>query len=310
MTDAGTPLSVGPGGTLLEPPGYPDPAAGGRQKEGRGGLLGFARTEKLGAAAAVAILLIALAAILATLVAPHDPLTQDRRAFMDAPSSTYLFGTDDLGRDIFSRLLHGARISLYVGAMTVVLSSVIGTTLGLISGYFGGVVDTVIQRFVDAVLAVPGLILALFIAALLGPSTRNVILALTVLETPRFARIARGETVQIRRQEYVEAAKVLGARPRWILLRHAIPNMAAPLVVVASLVFGQAIVAEAGLSFLGIGTPPPNPSWGLMLSQASRYLESAPWMVIFPGATLSVTVLAFNIFGDALRDYFDPKLIR
>lgn len=277
---------------------------------GRRGVIGFLRSERLGAVAAAVIVLLALAALLAPIVAPHDPLTQDRRAFMDAPSASYFFGTDDLGRDIFSRLLHGARISLYVGAMTVALSLVLGTTLGAISGYFGGFVDTVIQRFVDAVLAVPGLILALFIAALLGPSTRNVILALTILETPRFARIARGEMVQIRRQEYVEAAKVLGARPRWILLRHGVPNMAAPLVVVASLVFGQAIVAEAGLSFLGIGTPPPDPSWGLMLSQASRYLESAPWMVIFPGATLSAAVLAFNIFGDALRDYFDPKLIR
>lgn len=289
--------------------GAPAPGAAAVARERRG-IIGFLRSERLGAVATVLIVLLALAALFAPVVAPHDPLTQDRRAFMDAPSAKYFFGTDDLGRDIFSRLLHGARISLYVGAMTVLLSLVLGTALGAISGYFGGFVDTVIQRFVDAILAVPGLILALFIAALLGPSTRNVILALTILETPRFARIARGEMVQIRRQEYVEAAKVLGARPRWVLLRHGVPNMAAPLVVVASLVFGQAIVAEAGLSFLGIGTPPPDPSWGLMLSQASRYLESAPWMVIFPGATLSLAVLAFNIFGDALRDYFDPKLIR
>jgi len=289
--------------------GAPVPSAGDVPR-GRRGVIGFLRSERLGAVAAAVIVLLALAALFAPAVAPHDPLTQDRTAFMDAPSGSYFFGTDDLGRDIFSRLLHGARISLYVGAMTVALSLVLGTALGAISGYFGGFIDTVIQRFVDAILAVPGLILALFIAALLGPSTRNVILALTILETPRFARIARGEMVQIRRQEYVEAAKVLGARPRWVLLRHGVPNMAAPLVVVASLVFGQAIVAEAGLSFLGIGTPPPDPSWGLMLSQASRYLESAPWMVIFPGATLSAAVLAFNIFGDALRDYFDPKLIR
>lgn len=310
MTALQPSMPAGGDATALEGAPPPDPGRGLERREGRGGILGFARAEHLGAAAAAVIVLLALGAILAPVLAPYDPLTQDRTAFMNGPSSTYFFGTDDLGRDIFSRLLHGARISLYVGSMTVVLSVLFGTTLGLVSGYFGGIVDTLIQRLVDAILAVPGLILALFIAALLGPSTRNVILALTVLETPRFARIARGETVQIRRQEYVEAAKVLGARPRWILLRHAIPNMLAPLVVVASLVFGQAIVAEAGLSFLGIGTPPPNPSWGLMLSQASRYLESAPWMVIFPGATLSVAVLAFNIFGDALRDYFDPKLIR
>lgn len=289
--------------------GAPAPGAADVPK-GRRGVIGFLRSERLGAVAAAVIVLLALAALFAPIVAPHDPLAQDRGAFMDAPSASYFFGTDDLGRDIFSRLLHGARISLYVGAVTVALSLVLGTALGAISGYFGGFVDTVIQRFVDAVLAVPGLILALFIAALLGPSTRNVILALTILETPRFARIARGEMVQIRRQEYVEAARVLGARPRWVLLRHGVPNMAAPLVVVASLVFGQAIVAEAGLSFLGIGTPPPDPSWGLMLSQASRYLESAPWMVIFPGVVLSAAVLAFNIFGDALRDYLDPKLIR
>lgn len=310
MTTLDPSVSADPDGTPPAGALPPDPGTGQHGRRGRSGILGFARTERLGAAAAALILLLALAAILAPLVAPHDPLTQDRSAFMVAPSSTYFFGTDDLGRDIFSRLLHGARISLYVGGMTVLLSVVIGTTLGLISGYFSGVVDTLIQRLVDAILAVPALVLALFIAALLGPSTRNVILALTVIETPRFARIARGETVQIRRQEYVEAAQVLGARPRWILARHAVPNMLAPLLVVASLVFGQAIVAEAGLSFLGIGTPPPEPSWGLMLSQASRYLESAPWMVIFPGVTLSVFVLAFNLFGDALRDYFDPKLIR
>ena len=270
----------------------------------------FVKTQPVGVVAALGIIILLLAALFAPWIAPHDPVEQNRQDFMVGPSAQFFFGTDDLGRDIFSRILHGARISLYVGTMVTLFSMVLGSAVGILSGYLGGWVDTILQRIVDAIMAVPTLILALFIAALLGPSTRNVVLALVIVLVPRFSRIARGEMLRIRSEDYVEAARALGAGPSRVMLRHGLPNMLPPIIVVASLNFGIAIIAEAALSFLGIGTPPPNPSWGLMLSQASRFMEIAPWMVIFPGLILSLSVLAFNLFGDALRDFLDPKLVR
>ncbi len=268
----------------------------------------FVRTQPTGALSLLFILLMTLTALLSPVLAPYEPDAQYRESIMVGPNADFWMGTDDLGRDVFSRILHGARISLYVGLVTVVLSLIFGTLLGVVSGYFGGVVDMVIQRIMDGIMAVPALILALFIVALLGPDTKHVILALVVVETPRFARIVRGEMLKIRETTYVEAAKAMGARAWRIMLRHGVPNMVAPLTVLASLAFGGAIIAEASLSFLGIGTPPPNPSWGLMLSGATRYMENAPWLVVFPGLALSLSVLAFNLLGDALRDYFDPRL--
>lgn len=285
----------------------PKPQRGARFKEG---VKRFVSTQPVGVVAAVGILILLLAALFAPWIAPHDPVEQNRQAFMEGPSSQFWFGTDDLGRDIFSRIIHGARISLYVSTTVTLGSMVIGSALGILSGYFKGWVDTVLQRFVDAIMAVPTLILALFIAALLGPSTRNVVLALVIVLVPRFSRISRGEMLRIRGEDYVDAARALGASPWRIMIRHGLPNMLPPIIVVASLNFGIAVIAEASLSFLGIGTPPPNPSWGLMLSQASRFMEIAPWMVIFPGLVLSLSVLAFNLFGDALRDFLDPKLVR
>jgi ABC-type dipeptide/oligopeptide/nickel transport system permease subunit len=285
----------------------PKPQRGARFMEG---LKRFVTTQPVGVVAAAGIIILLLAALFAPWIAPHDPVEQNRQAFMEGPSSQFWFGTDDLGRDIFSRIIHGARISLYVSTLVTLGSMVIGSALGIMSGYFKGWVDTVLQRFVDAIMAVPTLILALFIAALLGPSTRNVVLALVIVLVPRFSRISRGEMLRIRGEDYVDAARALGASPWRIMIRHGLPNMLPPIIVVASLNFGIAIIAEASLSFLGIGTPPPNPSWGLMLSQASRFMEIAPWMVIFPGLVLSLSVLAFNLFGDALRDFLDPKLVR
>ena len=268
----------------------------------------FIFTQKIGFASLLIILIVFAVAIFAPVIAPFDPVSQDRTAFLAAPSSQHVMGTDDLGRDVFSRLIFGARISLLVGIATVGISVVFGTLIGMISGYFGGFVDMVIQRIMDAIMSIPALILALFIAALLGPAIQNVIIALVIIETPRFARIVRGEMMRIRESNYVEASRSVGAGSFRIIMRHGLPNMMAPIIVMASLAFGQTIIAEASLSFLGIGTPPPNPSWGLMLSDASRYMESAPWLVLFPGLALCVLVLAFNLFGDALRDFLDPKM--
>lgn len=268
----------------------------------------FFKVQKLGVVSLAVIVFFTIMAIFAPLFATHDPVSQNRAAFMHAPSSAHIMGTDDLGRDVYSRIVFGARISLFVGFAVVVLSLIIGTILGVVSGYFGGWTDMIIQRIMDAVLAIPPLILALFIAALLGPKIENVIIALVVVNIPQFARITRGEMLRIKEINFVEAARAAGSSASRIIFKHGIPNMMAPIIVISSLTFGQAIIAEAALSFLGIGTPPPNPSWGLMLSGASSYMENAPWMVIFPGLVLSLSVLAFNLLGDALRDHLDPKL--
>ncbi|RFU65266.1 ABC transporter permease [Peribacillus glennii] len=268
----------------------------------------FIKTQKIGVISLSIIMLFILLAAFAPLIAPYDPIEQDRSAFMLAPTAAHIMGTDDLGRDIFSRIIFGARVSLLVGIATVAISMICGTILGVISGYFGKVIDMAIQRVMDAIMAIPPLILALFIAALLGPAIKNVIIALTIVNIPHFARITRGEMLRIKEMNYVEASRSAGSGALRIIAKHGIPNMMAPIIVIASLTFGQSIIAEASLSFLGIGTPPPNPSWGLMLSGASSYMENAPWMVLFPGLVLSIAVLAFNLLGDALRDFLDPKL--
>lgn len=270
----------------------------------------FIRTQPLGVLSLVIIGAFLIIAILAPWIAPFDPVAQDRTSFLVGPNGSHWFGTDELGRDILSRIIHGSRISLYVGAATTVGSFVIGSIVGLLAGYLGGKVDAVAQSVIDALLTVPPLVLALFIAALLGPSVRNVVIALTILQIPRMARIARGEMQRIKSLDFVESATALGSGPMRIMLLHGFPNMLPSLIVVASLGFGGAIIAEASLSFLGVGTPPPNPSWGLMLSNGSSYFQIAPWLVIFPGVAISLIVLAFNLFGDTLRDFLDPKLVR
>ena len=272
----------------------------------------FRRDHLMGLLFGLIILFLIIVAIAAPLIATHDPSTIGRtpEAKLASPSGDHLFGTDHLGRDIFSRVVFGARTSLIVATATVVIPTVIGTLLGAASGYLGGWVDMVIQRIVDAVLSIPVLILALFIASLLGASIVNVVLALSIIYIPRFSRIARGEMLRIRAAEYVTAAEALGAKPRRIIFKHGIPNLVAPIIVLASLTFGQAIVAEAALSFLGVGAPITEPSWGRMLSVSREYMTVAWWTVMFPGLALSVGVLAFNLFGDALRDHLDPKLVR
>lgn len=272
----------------------------------------FAKDHKLGVVFGVIILLLVIMALAAPLIATHDPseISRARDSRLAGPSGGHIMGTDHLGRDMFSRVVYGARTSLIVASATVIISTVIGTLMGAVSGYLGGWVDMVIQRIVDAVLSIPVLILALFIASLLGASIVNVVLALSIIYIPRFSRIARGEMLRIRAAEYVTAAEALGAKPRRIVMKHGVPNLAAPIIILASLTFGQAIVAEAALSFLGVGAPITEPSWGRMLSSSREYMTVAWWTVFFPGAVLSLAVLAFNLFGDALRDHLDPKLVR
>jgi peptide/nickel transport system permease protein len=274
------------------------------------GLRGFVRAQPLGAVALALVTLFVLVALLAPWIAPHDPLEQFRRDLLDAPSARYLLGTDDLGRDVLSRAIHGARTSLLVGVVTTGVSMVLGTTIGVVSGYCGRAVDIVLQRIMDTIQAVPGIVLLLFIAVVLGPSVRNTIIALTVVITPSFNRIARGETLRVRQERYIESARATGAGPLRILRRHVLPNMFAQVLTLASLIFAGVIIAESALSFLGIGAPPPTPSWGGMLSEGVRYVERAPWIILVPAVLLSLGVFSFNLLGDALRDHLDPRLTR
>jgi peptide/nickel transport system permease protein len=278
------------------------------RRTARRGLRHLVRTQPLGVVALALIALFVLAAVLAPVLAPFDPVAQHRESFQQPPSAQFLMGTDDLGRDIFSRVLYGARTSLLVSVATLTAGGIIGIAIGVASGYVGGsALDTALQRVMDTLMAIPGIVLLLFVAALLGPSVRNTVIALSLLVIPSFNRVARGEMLRIREELYIESARASGCSTWRILRRHGLPNLLAPLLVVTSLLFAIVIIAESALSFLGIGTPPPTPSWGAMLSEGSRYMEIAPWMVVFPGGILTVAVLAFNLLGDALRDFFDPK---
>jgi len=268
----------------------------------------FVRSQPLGAVALTLIAFFVVVAALAPWISPYDPMAQHREAVMMPPSADFLFGTDDLGRDVFSRVLYGARTSLLISVATLLCGGLIGVAIGVLSGYFGGTwVDNILQRFMDALMAVPSIVLLLFIAALLGPSIRNTVIALSLLVIPSFNRVSRGEMLRIREETYVEAARAVGCSTPRIIFRYGLPNLMAPMFVLVSLVFAIVLIAESSLSFLGIGTPPPTPSWGRMLSEGSAQLEIAPWMALFPGLALSFSVLAFNLLGDALRDHLDPK---
>ena len=271
-------------------------------------VLRFARRSPLGTAALIFVLALALIAIAAPLIAPFDPVQFHRVDRLNGPGSPYWLGTDSNGRDQLSRLIYGARVSLYVGLVPVVISVGIGTTLGAISGYLGGVVDLVIQRLMDALMAIPALIIALTLVSLLGPSQNNVVLAIAVVTFPAVNRVARAATLQVINLPYVLAAQSIGASDVRLLLFHILPNILAPVIVLAASIVGGAILAEAGLSFLGLGIPPPTATWGNMLSGDNRAVfQVAPWLVIFPGIAITLTVLAFNLLGDTLRDMLDPK---
>jgi peptide/nickel transport system permease protein len=273
------------------------------------GVLTFLRTKPLGALGGLLILVLVLTAIFAPALAPHDPLRINSTDRLQPPGTTYLMGTDDFGRDILSRVIYGARISMLIGLGAVGISTFLATVLGMISGFYGGKVDTLLQRALDTLMAFPGLIILLTIMAMLGQGLGNVILALGIGGTAGNARIVRSAVLAIKGNQYIEAARALGGRDWQILLRYILPNIAAPIMVVATLGLGVAILAESSVSFLGLGVPPPTPSWGGMLSGSGRtYMLKAPWMAIFPGIAISLAVFGFNMLGDALRDMLDPKL--
>ena len=275
----------------------------------------FAKRKPVGFASITGILLIVFAAIFANLISPHDPLRQFGDMAFASPFSIspegkpYILGGDTLGRDVFARILHGARISLYVGIASVSLGVSIGSVIGLTSGYLGGWWDRVTQRIMDGTMALPPLILALLIASVLGPSTLNTTLAIAVVWVPTVNRVVRGSVLSAKETPYVTAAHAIGCSDVRVGVRHILPNILAPLTVLATLMIAQAILLEASLSFLGVGTPPPTPSWGAMVSGPARdYIAHEPLLLIFPGGVLALTILAFSLAGDMLRDLWDPKL--
>jgi peptide/nickel transport system permease protein len=284
------------------------PVAGPRVHERRWAVLKRALTAR-GAPVGMAVLVVAvLVAILAPLLAPYDPLKQDLSNPLLAPSAAHLLGTDNLGRDIVARVIYGTRVSLIAGLASVTVAVVAGSLLGLGAGFSGGRLDSVVMRLMDAVLSFPGLVLALALGAVIGAGLGGVVIALGVVYTPTFARLMRGQVLTMREREFVHAARVLGA-PSWRIVRqHILPNVATPIVVQASLSIAFAILAEASLSFLGLGVRPPEPSWGGMINQGRGYLQQAPWIVFGPGAALFVTVLGLNFVGDAIRDALDPRI--
>jgi ABC-type dipeptide/oligopeptide/nickel transport system permease subunit len=272
--------------------------------------------KPLGAASAVVILVLFAVAVLAPVLAPYDPYDFNLNVAglplrMLPPTTAFPLGTDPLGRDVLSRIIYGSRVSLIVGFASVILGTALGTALGLLSGYLEGRVDYVIQRAVDTTMAIPGLVLALAVVSVLGQSLTNVILVIAVVITPGASRVVRGAVLALKQQAFIDAALALGASPSRIIALHVLPNVFAPVLVIATVWLGNAIVIEAALSFLGLGTPPPTPTWGAMLSgEGRRNLETAPHLAIFPGLAISVVVLAFNMLGDAIRDLLDPRLRR
>jgi peptide/nickel transport system permease protein len=256
------------------------------------------------------VILAVIAAIVGPMLAPFDPAAQELALRLEGPSRLHWFGLDELGRDIFARVLSGARISLMVGIVVVSVSATIGTMLGAIAGYFGGRVDEAISRVIDILLAFPGLLLAIALVAVLGPSLTNVVLALCLIGWVGYARLVRGQVLRAREFEFVQAARALGATTSRILVQHIIPTALPAVTVQATLGMGGAILAEASLSFLGLGVQPPTPSWGTMLSYGRSHLLDAPHLTIFPGLAIAVVVLGFNFLGDGLRDRFDPATTR
>jgi peptide/nickel transport system permease protein len=256
----------------------------------------------------VITLSIVLIAIFAPILAPYDPLAMDPRQLFADPSRHHPMGTDDLGRDILSRVIWGARTSLYVGIISVSIAFVSGTILGLLAGYYGGWIDSVIARLLDVVFAFPTILLALGIVGMLGPSLTNAMIAIGIITIPVYARLVRATTLATKQREYVEAAIVAGCSDRRLLARHIFPNITAPLIVQTSLSFSIAVLTEASLSFLGLGTQPPDPSWGTMVSTGQRLIELSPWQAVFPGIAIAITVLGINLVGDGLRDTLDPRL--
>ncbi len=248
-----------------------------------------------------------LMAVLAPVIAPSDPLKIDAVNKFQSLSREHPFGTDEFGRDVFSRIVHGAAISLRVGGLTALFTAIIGVIIGLASGYYK-ILDAFIMRIMDGLMIFPGLLLGILLMAALGPHELNVVLAMTILYTPRIVRIVRGAVLEIKSRDFIDAARVIGVNDMRILWRHILPNCMAPLIVQVTFGFAWAILIESGLSFLGLGTPPPAPSWGNIISDGREFIRNAPWLMIFPGLMISAAVLGLNLIGDGLRDILDPRL--
>ncbi len=256
---------------------------------------------------AVLVAVVVAVAVAAPILAPHGPASQIAKPLLP-PGGQYLLGTDEFGRDELSRLIFGARVSLYVGGLAVLIALSLGATAGVLAGFFGGWVDDVTMRIMDVVLSLPALVLAIAITSVLGPTLTNAMLAIGLVYAPTFARVARGPTLTVVRVPYIEAARSIGASNLRIIARHVLPNVAAPILVQMTVSFSTAILTEAALSFLGLGTQPPTASWGLMLSAARQYMLIDPWIAVLPGSAIAVTVLGFNLLGDGLRDLLDPRM--
>ncbi|GIN64223.1 peptide ABC transporter permease [Robertmurraya siralis] len=266
------------------------------------------RNNKLAVLGTLIVLFFILLAIFAPLIAPEGINEQNFEKRLLAPSSEHWFGTDDFGRDIFSRVVHGARISLWVGFLAVTGSIVVGCLLGILAGYYGKWVDTIISRFFDILLAFPSILLAIAIVAVLGPSLKNALIAIAIINIPNFGRLIRSRVLSVKQEEYILAAKAVGMKNSRILFHHVMPNSIAPIIVQGTLAIATAIIEAAALGFLGLGAEAPNPEWGKMLTDSRAFLVQAPWTMIFPGLAIMLTVLGFNLMGDGLRDALDPKM--
>jgi peptide/nickel transport system permease protein len=272
-------------------------------------LVRFCRKKPLGALGGALMVVMVLTAIFAEPLSTHDPIATDAAATLARPGAEHWLGTDHLGRDIYSRIVHGTRISLIVGLLSTILGSVFGGLIGLVSAYFGGKTDLITQRVLDILQGLPLLVLALVMSAALGPSVENVVIAISIPILPRAARVIRSSVLSIREMQYIEAARALGLRHLRIAFRHVLPNTIGPFIVLSTAQLGSAILVEATLSFLGLGIPEPYPSWGRMLSvSAAEYAQKAPHLVLFPGVAISLAVFGSNLLGDALRDTLDPRL--
>ncbi len=270
--------------------------------------MGRLLSNKSAVTGGILIILLAILAIVGPFVAPYGINEQNFAAKLQGPSAEYWFGTDNFGRDVFSRILHGMHLTFIIGFASVAIAGTVGTVIGIVSGYYGGKTDSIIMRFVDVLLAFPGIILALAIVATLGSGIQNVIIAISIGSIPVFARIARGSTLSVKKLEYIDAVKALGASDARIIFKHVLPNTMSPLIVQTTLSIATGVLAAAGLSFLGLGAPSPTPEWGAMLNEGKNFMFNAGHLTYAPGLAIVVFVLAFNIFGDGLRDALDPKL--
>ena len=280
-----------------------------RPKQGLGKkLVNFARAKPLGAISAAIIILTVLTAVFAPVIAPYDPLDLTHEPFISPAGQAWL-GADELGRDVLSRVIYGARVSMYVGLASVIIGITLGTIIGIVSAYIGGVIDLTIQRIVDALMAFPAIIMALGLTAALGSSVNNIVAALVVILLPGAIRVIRAQVLSIKELDYTLAAQAIGARPSRIMLRHILPNVVASYIVLSTITLGLAIIIEASLTFLGVGVSADIPTWGGMLTEgAQKYIRTAWWLAVFPGLAISIVVFAINFLGDALRDTLDPRL--